>query len=334
MTRLTLLILALISLSLQFFCFHVQPLRRNVRLLTRSHKSIGSSSHDDATKDKGSIAIPQHSLLPNISENNVVRNTGLLNLVAVLWGSQHLIIKNAVNSYPSPSLVNFSRFITSLIFFIPSAYNAIKSKNMLTIKAGMELGLYSFLGFTCQAVGLQFTTASRSAFLLYLNVKFVPILAAILYGRRISANTWISAALALLGTYLLSTDNGAINVGDLWSIAAAGASAMFILRLEAFANYDNTKIQINNSDTTNSSFGGAVGTCIDPAELSGVSSLVTTVLCALWVARDVAAESCSTNTSILSVLSLWLQSLLSDPLPPLYLGFIITGLCGYIQVST
>ena len=35
----------------------------------------------------------------------------------------------------------------------------------------MELGLYTFLGFGLQAIGLETTTASRSAFLLYLNVK-------------------------------------------------------------------------------------------------------------------------------------------------------------------
>jgi drug/metabolite transporter (DMT)-like permease len=46
-----------------------------------------------------------------------------------------------------------------------------------------------------KAIGLETTTASRSAFLLYLNVKLVPIFAALLYKKSISINTWISAAL-------------------------------------------------------------------------------------------------------------------------------------------
>ena len=101
-----------------------------------------------------------------------------------------------------------------------------------------------FLGFSLQAVGLRTTTAQRSGFLLYLNVKFVPFFAYLLLGRRITCGTLVSALAAFTGTALLaffggggSTDDGGgdgggINPGDLWSIAAAAASAMFILRLE------------------------------------------------------------------------------------------------------
>ena len=75
-----------------------------------------------------------------------------------------------------------------------------------TWRAGLELGTWSFLGFALQAVGLQLTSASRSAFLLYLNVKLVPVLAFLLYGRQIAARTWASAAVAVAGTTLLSFD--------------------------------------------------------------------------------------------------------------------------------
>ena len=39
----------------------------------------------------------------------------------------------------------------------------------------------------------------------------------------------------LIGTCLLSTDGGLIVAGDWWCIAAALSSALFILRLESFA---------------------------------------------------------------------------------------------------
>ena len=41
--------------------------------------------------------------------------------------------------------------------------------------SGVELGVYMFAGYAMQAIGLQYTSASRSAFLLYLNVKLVPM---------------------------------------------------------------------------------------------------------------------------------------------------------------
>jgi len=111
----------------------------------------------------------------------------------------------------------------------------------LAWKYGAELGLYMFLGYAFQAIGLETTTASRSGFLLYLNVKFVPFFSYFIFGKRIQRSTWISALVAFGGTALLAFDNAnadtgfefAFSVGDLWSIAAAAASAMFILRMEA-----------------------------------------------------------------------------------------------------
>jgi drug/metabolite transporter (DMT)-like permease len=111
-------------------------------------------------------------------------------------------------------------------------------------KYGGELGLYMFLGYAFQAIGLETTTASRSGFLLYLNVKLVPFLSFFIFGKPIQQRTWISALVAFGGTALLSLDVAsaekgfgmAITVGDLWSIAAAAASAMFILRMEAASN--------------------------------------------------------------------------------------------------
>ena len=44
----------------------------------------------------------------------------LLNAVAVLWGSQHVVIKASVDSYPTTSLVNFWRFLLSTLLFSPS----------------------------------------------------------------------------------------------------------------------------------------------------------------------------------------------------------------------
>lgn len=222
---------------------------------------------------------------------NQVNGFLLLNSVAVLWGTQHVVIKSALDSYPSPSVLNFWRFVSSTLVFTPALFNVLvrstksiissflysllyvvyygsiililsiyhydttqtdhkqsnwqsKSTNS-SMKAGAELGLYTFLGFAFQAIGLETTTASRSAFLLYLNVKIVPFLAAVFLKRKIPLSTWISALLAFTGTCLLSTDGGPPNVGDIWCIAAAVASAMFILRLENFS-INNDAAEINS----------------------------------------------------------------------------------------
>lgn len=304
--QLTVFIISFCQLSAYSFV-----LRNRIRY-TGCFCNSESSFDNESSKQLGVLnnLRPPQKISP---ESILLSNAAILNVVAVLWGSQHLIIKSAVNGYPAASLVNFSRFLVSLCFFIPSVYDTIKTKNILTIKSGLELGLYSFLGFAFQAIGLQYTSASRSAFLLYLNIKFVPILALLLYNRKVSSVTWISAALALLGTLLLSTDNGPMNIGDGWSILAALASAMFILRLDAFVNEDSSQI--------------------NPAELNGITSAATTALCGVWMLSDLHTASIGSGLSMPVLASNWLQILLENPFPPLYLGLVITGLCGYLQVS-
>ena len=63
---------------------------------------------------------------------------------------------------------------------------------------GLDLSVYLFAGYALQSLALLTTSASRSAFLLYLNVKFVPLLAHIVYKRRVPPAAWASAALALI----------------------------------------------------------------------------------------------------------------------------------------
>lgn len=160
-----------------------------------------------------------------------------LNAATLIWGTQHAVIKDIVAD-ASPSSTNAARFLIAAVAALPWLPGAPwrESTNATAAwTAGFELGCWSFLGFALQAVGLQYTSASRSAFLLYLNVKLVPLLALVLYGRRSPLRTWASAALAFCGTALLSYDGGPPNIGDVWSIAAALASASFILRLEEAA---------------------------------------------------------------------------------------------------
>lgn len=124
-----------------------------------------------------------------------------------------------------------------------------RQTNKTVLRWGSEMGFWMFLGFACQTIGLATTTAQRSGFLLYLNVKFVPFFAFVLLGRQISLPTWISALTAFAGTALLAYDgtSWSLNQGDLWSIAAAAASAMYILRLDVAAKAvgDNNSIQLN-----------------------------------------------------------------------------------------
>ena len=109
-----------------------------------------------------------------------------LNIATIIWGSQHAVLKNIVKT-SSPAAVNAVRFSIAAALAAPwLPWNAHCHGARATWLAGAELGGWMFCGFSLQVYGLQFTSASRSAFLLYLNVKLVPIFALLLYGRQAS----------------------------------------------------------------------------------------------------------------------------------------------------
>mmetsp|Transcript_6144 Transcript_6144/g.9309 ORF Transcript_6144/g.9309 Transcript_6144/m.9309 type:complete len:470 (-) Transcript_6144:75-1484(-) len=173
----------------------------------------------------------------------------LLALVAVIWGTQHaavkLLLETEAGLQAGASSVNLARFLIAAIVMLPwlpqdKSLTTEGCDQVVSVKdqwlAGLEMGWWMFLGFSFQTIGLTTTSASRSAFLLYLNVKIVPFLAVILLGRSIPWQAWASAVVAVVGTGLLINDSSPLVTGDAWSIAAATASAMFILRLEKYAS--------------------------------------------------------------------------------------------------
>lgn len=107
------------------------------------------------------------------------RSLVLLNFVTVLWGSQHAVIKMAVDSSGSPATLTLARFgIAALIFspWLPVRDDPSRGNTSVgpgPWRAGVELGCWMFAGYALQAIGLETTSASRSCFLLYLNVKLV-----------------------------------------------------------------------------------------------------------------------------------------------------------------
>ena len=202
-----------------------------------------------------------------------------------------------------------------------------KESISLAWKYGAELGLYMFLGYAFQAIGLETTTASRSGFLLYLNVKFVPFLSYFIFGKTIQRNTWISALIAFGGTALLafdnanasgSTENGlemAFSVGDLWSIAAAAASAIFILRMEAASKAVPKSSELNSANLWT---------------VAALSLLWTIGISwnDIHVSSDTASEFAH---AMQQTLQKTLSTITSHPIALIYLSGVTTALANFLQ---
>jgi len=101
------------------------------------------------------------------------------------------------------------------------------------LRAGLELGLWKFLGTTANLYGLSLTSADHGAFLIQLTTLFVPA-AQGLMGVPIPRRIWTSIVLALAGVFLFTQDPesvGATAQGDALCVLAAVLYATYDLRL-------------------------------------------------------------------------------------------------------
>jgi drug/metabolite transporter (DMT)-like permease len=173
---------------------------------------------------------------------------------------------------------------------------------------GFELGFWSFMGFALQSSGMLYTTAQRSALLVYLNMIFVPIFSWFLFGQRAAKYVWLSVGLALIGTALVlngASSSGQIppNVGDLLSLFAAAASAMFILRLETYA---------------------PKASC---TRLTAVGVFAASLLCGIWTLVVAAGNEFSIGTVLALFRTLYVEKFWAI----LYLGIITTAFASWLQ---
>jgi drug/metabolite transporter (DMT)-like permease len=79
------------------------------------------------------------------------------------------------------------------------------STNTGLLLAGLELGVWNFLGTSCQATGLELTTATKAGFLIQLTGVMTPCLAYLL-GETIPGTVWKACALALIGSCMIALD--------------------------------------------------------------------------------------------------------------------------------
>ena len=95
---------------------------------------------------------------------------------AVLFGTTFIAVKDAVADVgPVPFLG--ARFLLAAALLWPFARRAPARPG--SVRAGILCGLALAAGYLFQTIGLQYTSGSVSAFITYLLVVLVPVLAAV-----------------------------------------------------------------------------------------------------------------------------------------------------------
>lgn len=164
--------------------------------------------------------------------------------IAIIWGSGFIGTKLALDGGLSTVQTLTLRFFIASLMLGIIFYKKIKENiSKESIIAGALLGLFSFVGFTTQTLGLVYTTVSKNAFITAVNVVIVPFIGFILYKRKLDKIGVISSFMALVGIAVLSLEADlSINFGDFLTFICAIGFAFHIFFTGEFSKKYNSYV--------------------------------------------------------------------------------------------
>ena len=156
-------------------------------------------------------------------------------LVAIIWGSSFVVIKNALD-YINPVYILVLRFALSSVLMAFVFWKRFREINKKDIKAGAIIGFFLFLAFLTQTIGLKYTTVSKQAFITASYVVIVPFFYWGITKKKPDIYEFMAAILCLIGVGLLSLEESfSINLGDGLTMVCAVFFALHIISIEYFA---------------------------------------------------------------------------------------------------
>lgn len=164
--------------------------------------------------------------------------------IAIIWGSGFIGTKLALDGGLAPIQTLTLRFFIASIILGTVFYKKIKENiTKEAVIAGALLGIFSFIGFSTQTIGLVYTTVSKNAFITAANVVIVPFIGFILYRRKLDKIGVFSSFMALVGIGVLSLEPDlSINFGDFLTFLCAIGFAFHIFFTGEFSSKCNSYV--------------------------------------------------------------------------------------------
>ena len=159
----------------------------------------------------------------------------------IIWGATFVLVKQALRDV-SPVLFLALRFTLAtvvLVILFRGAWSAPRNPRW-SLTGGAIAGGFLFAGYAFQTIGLQYTTAPKSAFLTGLTAVMTPLLGAFVYRKKPRTLEIGGVLLATGGMALMTLPTApgatmAINRGDLLTICCAVCYSAHILTLNRYS---------------------------------------------------------------------------------------------------
>ncbi len=149
--------------------------------------------------------------------------------IVVIWGSTFAIIKGILDQILPFTFLAYRFFLATFVLYI-IFWKRSKNINKIILKKGSLIGIFLFLGYAFQTVGLKYTTATKAGFITGLSVVLVPIISYFFIKEKIYRNSVIGVILAVTGLWFLNYNNSFnFNLGDFLVLLCAVSFALHII---------------------------------------------------------------------------------------------------------
>lgn len=133
-------------------------------------------------------------------------------IVAIIWGGGFIATKNVLTSITPLYLIAIrfwiAFFILAIIFM-----KKFKTITINDIKGSIVVGLFLYGGFATQTIGIQYTSAGKSAFLTGTNVVMVPFLYWLLFKEKPDKFSIAAAVICFMGIATLTLNENISSIG-------------------------------------------------------------------------------------------------------------------------
>ena len=176
-------------------------------------------------------------------------------LAASIWGFAFVAQRVGMETM-GPHWFNSLRFFIGVVALTPvviwmgrvqakSSTQGPTSSTKTLLMGGAVAGLLLFIGATFQQVGLQYTTAGKAGFITGMYIFFVPLIG-LFFRMKTGLGSWLGAAIALWGLYLLSiNEDFTLSRGDTLQLICAVAFAVHVLMIGYLASrMDTVKLSL------------------------------------------------------------------------------------------
>lgn len=155
-------------------------------------------------------------------------------VAALVWGSSTFVMKDTLNVLPTFLLLSCRFLPAALIMFALFHKRVLAHVNKRNLAVGLGMGVIMWIAYGLQTLGLNETTAGKSAFLTGTYCILVPFISYLLMREPITRYNLGAAFMCLGGIALVALDNLTVGFGDALTLASA---IFYALQMAVVAKY-------------------------------------------------------------------------------------------------